>query len=371
MRWLKRIFVTGLTLLALLAVVGVSIGWHLSARPDDQRAKRLWYSANFKDGKFQNTEPAAPFEFSWESIDQMLYGEEQREPPGKLPVIMVDTKTLAGKPAPGLRLIWLGHSSVLVEIDGHRVLTDPVLSERASPFSAVGPRRFHPSPVPLQQLTGIDAVVISHSHYDHLDETTVKHLAATGTHFYVGLGVGTHLQQWGVPKAQLHEMDWWEALKLGALTITATPARHYSGRGLFDYQETLWASWSVAGPDHRFFFSGDSGYSAQFREIGAQLGPFDLTIIKAGSYGPGQSWADIHMPPEESAQVHEDVRGKVWLPVHWATFNLAYHDWDEPIERAISAADPRGIPLLTPKLGELVHVKAPPVRETWWRNVQP
>jgi L-ascorbate metabolism protein UlaG (beta-lactamase superfamily) len=370
-RWLKRILITLLALVVVLVLVGTAFGWMLSAEVSGQRAKRIAASPNFRDGKFHNAQPAAPTEVEWDSLDQWLFGKEQRVPPAPIPVVTVDTNRLARKSEPGLRVIWLGHSSVLIEIDGYRVLTDPVVSDRASPFSAIGPKRFHPSPIPLAALTGIDAVVHSHSHYDHLDEATTKRLAQEGTQFYVGLGVGSHLQQWGVAATQINEMDWWESLQLGELTITATPARHYSGRGLFDYQQTLWSSWSISGPKHRFFFSGDSGYSQQFAEIGQRLGPFDLTIIKAGSYGPGQAWIDIHMRPEESALVHTDVRGRVWLPVHWATFNLAYHDWDEPIKRTLAAAKKHNIRLVTPRVGMLVDIINPAANEAWWETVGP
>lgn len=356
----------------LLAVAGIAVltGWTLSANITGERLQRVLASPQYGDGAFVNPEPQAPTEVTWDFLREQFLGDQQREPPGPIPVVSLSPDRLRQPPAAGLRAIWLGHASTLVEIDGQRILTDPVLSQRASPFSFVGPERFHPSPIPLDQLTGIDAVVISHNHYDHLDEETIRHLSGQGTRFLVPLGVGTHLEDWDIPRDQIIELDWWENHAIGALTITATPNRHYSGRGLFDYKATLWASWSIIGPRHRVFYSGDSGYSELFRRIGERFGPFDLNIIKIGSYGPTQSWADIHMTPEDAVRVHLDVGGKRMLPVHWATFNLAIHDWDEPVERALAAAQQNGVDLVTPKPGEIVIDGRPFENTPWWRQVR-
>ncbi len=303
---------------------------------------------------------------TWEMVREQIFGGQQREPLVPLPVVPLSSAKLEMKPAEDLKAIWLGHASVLIEIAGQRLLTDPVLSERASPFQFIGPKRFHPPPIALEQLSGIDAVIISHNHYDHLDEATIRHLGSQGTRFFVPLGVGAHLEDWGIAVSQIREMDWWQTVKIGRLTITATPNRHYSGRGLFDYKATFWASWSIVGPKSRVFYSGDTGYSELFREIGDRLGPFDLNIIKIGSYGPGASWNDIHMNPEDAVQVHLDIGGKYMLPVHWATFNLAIHDWDEPIRRALKASEQHNVRLLTPKIGEAVSVDRPFVNTHWW-----
>ena len=174
--------------------------------------------------------------------------------------------------------------------------------------SSIGPKRFHPPPIALADLPKIDAVLVSHDHYDHLDMVTVQHLAALGTRFFVPLGIGAHLERWGVPLAQIEEMEWWQKKTLGTVEFVCTPTRHYSGRGLGDRSATLWSSWSVLGPRHRFFYSGDTGYGKHFQEIGSRLGPFDLAFVKIGAYGPGQSWIDIHMPPEDAVQASRDVR---------------------------------------------------------------
>ncbi|MBI2750074.1 MAG: MBL fold metallo-hydrolase [Burkholderiales bacterium] len=276
-------------------------------------------------------------------------GEQVREPTFAVPVLPMATAALTQPPAPGLRTWWLGHASVLIEIDGVRILTDPVLSERASPFQFIGPKRLHPAPLPLEQWRGIDAVVISHDHFDHLDMDTIRHLAQGGTHFYVGLGVGAHLERWQVSAAQIHEMDWWEQASIKGVQIHCTPARHYSGRTSMN-NSTLWASWMVKGPSHSLYYSGDTGYADHFQTIRTRLGAPELALIKVGAYG--DTWMDIHMNPESAVQAMQDLGAKTLLPVHWATFNLAYHDWMEPMLRTLAAAKPKGVQVVTPRVGE-------------------
>jgi L-ascorbate metabolism protein UlaG (beta-lactamase superfamily) len=262
----------------------------------------------------------------------------------------------------------MGHSSALLEIDGLRVLTDPVWSERVSPSSLAGPRRFFAPPIALDELPSIDGVVISHDHYDHLDMVTVKALSARGALFLVPLGVGAHLEKWRIPVAQVRELDWNERVLLDGVTFTATPARHFSGRGVTNGNSTLWSSWVIAGPQHRVFFCGDSGFFGGFRDIGVGHGPSDLTLISSGAYS--SAWPLIHMTPEDVVQAHVDVRGKVLLPIHWGTFNLAFHDWNEPAERAFRKAAERGVSIVVPKPGQMVEPSrvADSPREPWWRE---
>jgi L-ascorbate metabolism protein UlaG (beta-lactamase superfamily) len=293
-----------------------------------------------------------------------------RVPPAPLPVLAVDSAALASTPpASGLRAFWIGHASTYVELDGLRLLLDPVFAERVSPLP-VGPRRFHPPPIALADLPPIDAVLISHDHYDHLDMDTVRYLAQRGSRFFVPLGIGAHLERWGVPADRIEELEWWQQRTLGNVQIVSTPTRHYSGRGLRDRSSTLWSSWSVIGPRHRFFYSGDTGYAKVFQDIGARLGPFDLAFIKIGAYGPGPAWADIHMPPEQAVQVQRDVRARRMVPVHWSTFNLAYHDWDEPIRRTVAEATRVGVEVVTPRLGEWVDADRPFQSTPWWEAVR-
>jgi L-ascorbate metabolism protein UlaG (beta-lactamase superfamily) len=207
--------------------------------------------------------------------------------------------------------------------------------------------------------------VISHDHYDHLDMPTIQALSATGTRFVVPLGIGAHLERWGVPPERIVDLDWYESTEQLGVVFTATPARHYSGRGVFDGDRTLWASWVIASAQQRVFFSGDTGYSAEFRKIGERFGPFDLTLIKIGASDP--TWHEIHMSPEDAVRTHQDLRGKLLLPIHWGTWNLAYHAWNEPAERVLVAAHAASVRLIMPKPGEWVDVAAPAPVATWWR----
>lgn len=330
------------------------------------RLQRARQSPQFSERKFRNLQPSklATGSFS-EMARRQFLGGEQREPLGTIPVVTRTAGDYALSPASGLRATWIGWSSVLVEIDGHTVLTDPVWSERCSPSTLVGPRRFHAPPILLSELPHIDAVVISHDHYDHLDMPVIRTLSGRGTHFVVPLGIGAHLERWDIPAAQIHELDWNESIDLTGLLFTSTPARHYSGRNPIYRDETLWASWVIKGPQRRIFFSGDSGYSDEFKVIGVEHGPFDLTLIKIGAYDP--TWSEIHMTPEEAIQTHRDVRGRVLLPVHWATFNLGFHAWREPADRAVAAAEKAGVTLVVPKPGEFVEPAASlPDLEEWW-----
>jgi len=367
---------TTVTLVAVAAAL-VAVGCAVLSQPQfgapmaGARLERALANPHYIDGRFVNLEPEAPSTTSlFEYIVRQLSGDEVREPPAPVPVLAVDKTLLeAPPPASGLRAFWIGHASTYVEIDGLRLLLDPVFAERVSPLP-VGPRRFHAPPIALTALPRIDAVLISHDHYDHLDMDTVRHLAQRGSRFYVPLGIGAHLELWGIPPAQIEELEWWQERSLGQVRIVCTPTRHYSGRGLSNRSTTLWSSWSVIGPQHRFFYSGDTGYATLFRDIGTRLGPFDMAFIKIGAYGPGAAWTDIHMTPEQAVQVHRDVRARRMFPVHWSTFNLAYHDWDEPIRRTVAEASRVGVELVTPRVGEMVDADRVFESIRWWEAVR-
>ena len=364
--------------LALVAAVIAAAGCGVLSQPQfgaamsGARLERAKANANYRDGRFVNLQPETPTSTGamFDYLVRQFSGDEVRVPSAPLPVLAVEPTALAtAPPSSGLRAFWIGHASVYVEVDGLRLLLDPVFAERVSPIS-IGPKRFHPPPIALADLPKIDAVLISHDHYDHLDMETVQRLAARGTRFFVPLGIGAHLERWGVPLAQIDEMEWWQRKTLGGVEFICTPTRHYSGRGLGDRSATLWSSWSVLGPRHRFFYSGDTGYGTHFQDIGARLGPFDLAFVKIGAYGPGPSWVDIHMPPEQSVQAHQDVRARRMFPVHWSTFNLAYHDWDEPIRRTVAEARRAGVELVTPRLGEWVDADRDFASTPWWEAVR-
>jgi L-ascorbate metabolism protein UlaG (beta-lactamase superfamily) len=373
----RRFVRFAVVLLGLAAVLGAA-GWAVLSQPQfgapmrGARLERAKANPQYRDGRFVNLQPETPTSLAsvGDYIVRQFSGNEVREPPAPLPVMALDKAALAMAPAAsGLRAFWIGHASTYIELDGLRLLLDPVFAERVSPLP-IGPRRFHPTPVALRDLPPIDAVLISHDHYDHLDMDAVRHLAAGGARFFVPLGIGAHLEHWGVPPAQIEEMEWWQQRSLGGLQIVCTPTRHYSGRGLRDRSATLWSSWSVLGPQHRFFYSGDTGYGTHFQEIGARFGPFDLAFVKIGAYGPGASWVDIHMPPEQAVQAHRDVRARRMFPVHWSTFNLAYHDWDEPIRRTAAEARRTGVELVTPRLGEWVDAEREFRSTAWWELVR-
>lgn len=365
MRRLKKI----LPWLCGLAVLLVAVVWLVYRLPafggafDGPPPERWRASPQFHGDRFENT---PPYVSQLKMLDEAraYFGPEQRAPGLQVPVQPLAADSLTRPAAPGLRAWWLGWASVLLEIDGVRILTDPVFSERVSPFSFVGPARMHAPPLALAQWTGIDAAVISHDHFDHLDMDTVRHLAAGGTQFFVGLGIGEHLKRWQVPAAQIHELDWWEKAELKGVTIHCTPARHYAGRRRMD-NSTLWASWLIRGPKHSAYHSGDTGYADHFRQIRERLGAPQLALIKIGAYG--QSWLDIHMDPESAVRAHRDLGAAAMLPIHWATFNLAYHAWAEPIERTVAAAQAQGVQLLTPRPGEKVEFGVPFESRPWYR----
>ncbi|WP_338894805.1 MBL fold metallo-hydrolase [Streptomyces sp. TG1A-60] len=346
------------------------------ADPSGARLERIRRSPHFANGVFVNPEGAGirPSGSAAVEMAKSYFRKEERAgraPAGLIPVHSTTFADLARPPVGGLRITWMGHSSVLAEIDGHRVLFDPVWGERCSPFPFAGPKRLHPVPVPLAALGQVDVVVISHDHYDHLDMPTIKELAGTDTVFAVPLGVGAHLEHWGVSEGRIRELDWQEATKVGGLTLTAAPARHFCGRGLRNTQHTLWASWVVAGDEHRIYHSGDTGYFAGFEDIGAEYGPFDITMIQVGAYS--EFWPDIHMTPEEGLRAHLDLQGGrpggVMMPIHWATFNLAMHSWAEPGEWMMAAGEAVGQAVAVPVPGQPFEPAGDLPTRPWWRDV--
>jgi L-ascorbate metabolism protein UlaG (beta-lactamase superfamily) len=364
-RWLLRATVLLVVMLtiAFFAVRSIMNETEFGGQIDAIHLEQLSQSDQHNGAHFHNTPEPVPYSI-WTNLKDMM-GGQNRVPPGPFPALAPD---VSGPAHDGLRVIWLGHATALIELEGKRILTDPMLTQHAFPVTSIAPSRFNPSPLPLQQLPTIDIAVISHDHYDHLDMKTVQHLAASGTHFYVGLGVGTHLQAWQVPAEQIHELDWWEQQSLHGLQIHCTPARHYSGRRSMD-NSTLWSSWLIKGAKHSVYHSGDSGHGQHFEEIGQRLGAIDIALIKIGDYGLDLGWQDIHMLPERSIQAHQELGASVLFPIHWGTFKLSNHDWDEPIERAVAAADKAGVTIVTPKLGEAVVFGEPFVSEPWWQRL--
>ncbi|MFP2907045.1 MBL fold metallo-hydrolase [Pyxidicoccus sp. 3LFB2] len=332
------------------------------------RLERVRASRQFAEGRFRNTAPVGPGLQGnpLPLLGEYFFGGAQRTPPAPLPLLS-PLDTWARRPDSGFRVTWLGHSTMLLELDGARILTDPVWGERASPMSFAGPKRFHPAPVPLESLPELDAVLVSHDHYDHLCRATIAALAKRRVPFITALGVGAHLEAFGVAPELITELDWWEGTRVGPVGFTATPSQHFSGRGLGDRNETLWASWVLTTDRRRVFFSGDTGLTSEFEEIGRRHGPFDLVMLEVGAFHP--SWSGIHLGPENALKAHAMLGGGTLMPVHWGTFNLALHAWDEPAETLVRLASEQRVRLFTPRLGSAVEPAHVESVTPWWREV--
>lgn len=301
------------------------------------------------------------------SVSEFICGGERRVPVGQMPMI-TPLETWKKPPQSGLRVTWLGHSTMLIEIGGLRILTDPVWGPRASPSALIGPKRFHPVPVSLREMPPVDVVIVSHDHYDHLDYPTIRALAKTSVPFVTSLGVGAHLEYWGVQSERITELDWWESTSIpnSDVVLTAAPSQHFSGRGLKDRNATLWSSFAIRSSTQAVFFSGDTGLTTEYLAIKEKLGPFDLTMLEVGAYYP--AWGDIHLGPDNALKAHS-MLGGVFLPVHWGTFSLALHAWDQPAERLLELAPKTNAMLLMPRLGEPVEPRQVEQVRPWWRAV--
>jgi L-ascorbate metabolism protein UlaG (beta-lactamase superfamily) len=338
------------------------------------RLERARSSKQFREGRFHNTAPLGPpgGAPSLSVMGEFFFKGRARVPHAPLPVESPLAAWARPVSAAGLRITWLGHSTLLLESDGVRVLTDPVFGERASPFSFAGPRRFHPVPATIDQLPPLDAVLLSHDHYDHLCASSVRQLAELRVPIVTSLGVGGHLEQLGVEPRLITELDWWEQHTLtgpgGTVSFTATPAQHFSGRGLSDRNATLWSSWVIATDDRRLFFSGDTGLTGELAAVRERLGPFEVVMLEIGAWNA--AWGDIHLGPQNALRAFESLGKGTLLPIHWGTFDLALHAWDEPAETLLALAEPAGARVLTPLLGrpfEPAQVERP---HPWWRAVR-
>lgn len=351
------------SIIGLAAVTGTVLTQY---KPLGRKPKSL-QSPNIHNGKFRN-QVETPMRFSAEDMVTMskdyLNKDSLRKPVERLPVTNIDFSEKTGSSF--TRIYWLGHSAMLVQMDGKTMLIDPMFGRSPSPLPFAKNERFSEDlPFLIEELPEIDVVLLTHDHYDHLDYVSIQAIKNKVALFIVPLGVGSHLQRWGVESTRIVECDWGDEYKLGTWTFACTPARHFSGRSLNDRNATLWASWVVIGETDRLFFSGDSGYGPHFKEIGEAYGPFDFAAIECGQYD--ERWPDIHMQPSETAIAFHDLGADKMLPIHWGAFTLSFHDWFDPAEQMLSLLPREHV--LTPLIGERVTLDGRNDTRAWWHEL--
>lgn len=364
----------GITVASLILILIVSTILFLNLSPQfgrgasQEQIEMYAKSGNYQNGKFAN-QHASPMDINYgKLLKEMTKKAPNRNPSTAIAVKKIDSIAIETHNPEITQLTWFGHSAFLLELDGKKILIDPMLGESPSPLSLFGPKRYSIElPIEIEKLPFIDAVIFSHDHYDHLDYESIQKLKGKVGQYFTPLGVGNHLVKWGVAKEKIHELDWWEEISFEGIELVSCPARHFSGRGLFDKATTLWCSWVIKGKNENIYFSGDSGYDTHFKEIGEKYGPFDISLMECGQYN--EDWKFLHMMPEETAQAAVDLNSKLAIPIHWGAFTLAFHDWTDPVERMTKKAAELNLPVTTPKIGEPVIIgrSAFPL-EKWWKN---
>ena len=349
-----------LLIIVASAFLFVKCAPQFGAAPSKKEKQLMLQSPNYKNGVFVNlettpvmSEKISPFKM----IREYRKGAKERGPKDSVITKAFDRNSFMDNSSK-IALSWLGHSTTLLKVGKYVIITDPVFSKRASPFSFIGTKAFnYTHKYSIDSLPPIDFVVISHDHYDHLDYKAIKKIDKITKHFLVPLGVKSHLERWGVASEKITELDWWSKYEVDATTwFVNTPARHFSGRGITNRNSTLWSSWVISSNNSRVFFGGDSGYGIHFKQIGDKYGPFDLTMVECGQYN--EHWAYIHSTPEQTIQENIDLKGKLLLPIHREKFILSLHNWLEPIERAKKEAEIKGVNLLNPVIGEVITINA-------------
>ncbi|MBV6646499.1 MAG: MBL fold metallo-hydrolase [Cyclobacteriaceae bacterium] len=363
-----------ITIVAITACIVLGVFIFIKTAPqfgkqvEGIRLSEIKASPNYQEDHFQNL-VETKMDMGLKDLGNVMY-EWLFNTKGKSPSQPIPAKfdlTTENINDTSAHITWFGHSAILLEIEGYKLLLDPMLGPASSPVPFMTKRFPYEEPIRLDDINDIDAVIISHDHYDHLDYHTITTIHEKVGHFYTALAVGEHLRRWGVPDEKITELDWWESSSLGSLKFTAAPARHFSGRGLSDRNKTQWASWIIKGAHHNIYFSGDSGYADHFKEIGQKFGPFDFAMVECGQYN--ERWAAIHMMPEQSVQAAIDVTAKRMMPIHWGGFQLALHTWKDPVERAKAEATKKGVQLVHPCIGERIEVKKEPTK-AWWLDIQ-
>lgn len=378
MNRIKKILKITTISIAGLMILSIILGFFMAGifpqyggTPTQQQISDYEKLDNYKDDIFINQIPTSmnmKFGDYFSTSMEFFMGSEDRQPKGKIPVEKIDSLDIVNnKSLP--RITWFGHSAFLLELQGKNILIDPMLGETPSPHSWLGnPRYYKKLPIEIEKMPYIDAVIISHDHYDHLDYGSIMKLKDKVGHFYVPLAVGSHFREWGIEESKITELNWHEKAQHDNLTFICAPARHFSGRGLTDRNETLWASWIIKSPSQNIYFSGDGGYGPHFKEIGEKYGPFNFAMMECGQYN--EKWGAIHMMPEETVQAFIDVKGGLLMPIHWGAFTLALHSWTDPIERVTAAAKKLNVPIATPKVGEPIIIgdETYPTSR-WWEDV--
>ncbi len=359
------------------AILYLLVYEELGKRPGFKAKERFREQANYNQEKeiFENRLPAIVEQnqenfyknLDWDKIKSLLSSDGEPTPSEKLPEIKPNLKEFTEKSSDTIKVIWFGHASFLLNLDGVLILVDPVFSKAASPIKSLV-QRFQPPVIAKEELPPLDYILISHDHYDHLDLETVRFfINEKEVDFIVPLGVGGHLEEWGASPDQIVELGWWQSFSNGETEFIATPAQHFSGRHPFHQNDTLWASWVIKSKNHQVYFSGDSGYDIHFKQIGDKLGPFDIAFIDSGQYN--ELWHPVHMFPEEALQASRDLKAENLFPVGWGMFSLAPHAWYEPAEILYQIYLKQDIPLLVPKIGEVVNVKKKFTLERWWEKI--
>lgn len=372
LRYLLWSVLSGIGLIAVYVVIFFNTSPQLGAAAQGASLSRMQASPQYQDGIFVNqieTLMDMPSNKILPLMGEYLKEGASREPQETITVVPFSPENF-GQSDSGLEVVWFGHSSALIHLEGKTILLDPIFGQRASMFGFLGPKRFdYSQTMTVDLLPDVDAVLISHDHYDHLDYPTIKALAEKVPRFFVGLGVGAHLEHWGVRANQITVLDWWQEAKLSdELQVVFTPTRHFSGRGLTDRFSTLWGSWVIKGQTQRAYFSGDSGYFPGFKEIGALYGPFDLAMMECGAYN--EAWGEIHMMPEQTAQASVDVQAVRVMPIHWGKFNLSLHPWKEPIERLQARGATLNLNILTPEVGQVFVIPEDAPKSNWWESYE-
>jgi len=359
--------ILGLVIWVLLFInLSPQFGGSLSKQQQEFYAK----SKNYKDGKFIN-QSNINLDMSISDIGKSLVKyinpPKGTQPEKTVQVQKIDSLNLT-QHNEKTQLFWFGHSTFLIQINNVNILIDPMFGDVPAPHPLLGGNRFSKElPIEIEQLPNIDAVLISHDHYDHLDYESIQKLKHKVGMFYTPLGVGIHLEAWEIEKERIIELDWWEEIKFSSLAFKCTPAQHFSGRGLTDRANTLWCSWIIQSATENIFFSGDSGYGPHFKEIGEKYGPFDFAMLECGQYN--EMWSEIHMFPEETVQAAIDLKAKKIMPIHWGAFKLAIHKWTDPIERISIKAKELNVNLFIPEIGASILLDTAIVKENknWWR----